>query len=191
MTGSRPLDRVGWPVRTERLSLRPATIDDVEATWRFRRLESVSQWLTRAMRTIEEYRTQFEDPEWLAKTILIERDGEVIGDLMLAVRDDWAQAEVAGQAKGVQAELGWVLDPAHTGHGYATEAVQALIRICFEDLGLRRVRPTASPTTRPPGGSWSASGCAASSTRSATRCTARRSWLLRARVRLLADEWRR
>ena len=139
MTGPRPLDRIPWPVRTERLSLRPATLDDVEATWQFRRLEPVSRWLTRAVRTIEEHRTQFEDPEWLAKTIVIERDGVVIGDLMLAVRDAWAQAEVASQAQGVQAELGWVLDPAHTGHGYATEAVQALLRICFEDLGLRRV----------------------------------------------------
>jgi RimJ/RimL family protein N-acetyltransferase len=31
------------------------------------------------------------------------------------------------------------MDPAHGGHGYATEAVAELIRICFEDLGLRRV----------------------------------------------------
>jgi len=139
VTVASPLEGVAWPLRTDRLSLRPATKADVEATWRFRRLESVSQWLTRAVRTLEEHRAQFEDPDWLAKTIVIERDGEVIGDLMLAVKDAWAQAEVASQAQGVHADLGWVLDPAHTGHGYATEAVQALIRICFEDLGLRRV----------------------------------------------------
>jgi hypothetical protein len=30
------------------------------------------------------------------------------------------------QARGTQAELGWVLDPAHSGHGYATEAVELL-----------------------------------------------------------------
>jgi RimJ/RimL family protein N-acetyltransferase len=39
----------------------------------------------------------------------------------------------------VQAELGWCLDPSHQGRGYATEAVTALMRLCFEDLGLRRV----------------------------------------------------
>ncbi len=39
----------------------------------------------------------------------------------------------------MQAELGWVLDPEHTGHGYATEAVRGLLRLCFDDLGLRRV----------------------------------------------------
>jgi RimJ/RimL family protein N-acetyltransferase len=32
-----------------------------------------------------------------------------------------------------------VLDPAYTGHGYATEAVREMLRFCFEDLGLRRV----------------------------------------------------
>jgi RimJ/RimL family protein N-acetyltransferase len=85
-----PLEAVGWPVRTDRLMLRPATCDDVEATWRFRRLDDVA-------------------------------------------------VEVADQARGVQAELGWVLHPDHAGHGYATEAVRGLVRLCFEDLGLRRV----------------------------------------------------
>jgi len=63
----------------------------------------------------------------------------VVGDLMLLVEDAWAQAEVADRARGVQAELGWVIDPAHAGKGYATEAAGALLRVCFEDLGLRRV----------------------------------------------------
>jgi RimJ/RimL family protein N-acetyltransferase len=114
-------------------------VADVEPTWSFRQLDSVSHWLTRAMPTLDDYRSQFEDPESLAKTVLVELDGVVIGDLMLAVGDAWAQAEVAEQAKGVQASLGWVIDPAHAEHGYATEAVRELIRICFEDLGLRRV----------------------------------------------------
>ncbi len=48
-------------------------------------------------------------------------------------------AEVAEQARERQAELGWVLDPAFTGHGYATEAARGLLRVCFEDLGVRRV----------------------------------------------------
>ena len=139
MTSRAPLDAISWPVRTARLTLRPATPADVEATWAFRRLDDVSRWLTRAPTGIEEYRTRFEDPESLAVTLVIELDGHVIGDLMLEVKDAWAQAEVAHQGRGVQAELGWVLHPDHAGHGYATEAVRELIRLCFEDLGLRRV----------------------------------------------------
>jgi RimJ/RimL family protein N-acetyltransferase len=82
---------------------------------------------------------QFLDLGRLAKTLVVELDGVVIGDLMLKIEDAWSQAEVADRAHGVQAELGWVLDPTHGGKGYATEAVQALVRICFEELGLRRV----------------------------------------------------
>ncbi len=134
------LDEITWPVRTERLSLRPAVEADLEATWRIRRIETVGRWLTSAPASREEYRAKFEDPERLAKTLVIELDGVVIGDLMLAIEDGWSQSEVEAQAQGVQAELGWCLHPEHEGRGYATEAVQALIRFCFEDLGLRRVR---------------------------------------------------
>jgi RimJ/RimL family protein N-acetyltransferase len=139
MTPRGSLDRISWPVHTARLTLRPATLADLEATWAFRRLPEVSQWLTRGPATIEPYRTSFEDPASLAKTLVIEREGLVIGDLMLDVGDAWAQDEVKEQARGVQAELGWVLHPDHAGQGYATEAVRELIRLCFEDLGLRRV----------------------------------------------------
>jgi len=134
-----PLDAVAWPVQTPRLSLRPATAADPGPSWRYRRLAAVSRWLIRAPRTAEDYRLQFERPDSLAKTLVIELGGEVIGDLMVTVEDGWAQAEVLEQAQQVQAELGWVLDPGHGGHGYASEAVRELIRICFEELGLRRV----------------------------------------------------
>lgn len=133
------VDDVEWPRKTARLLLRPARLGDLDATWRIRRLEAVSRWLTRAPQSLDDYRTQFEDPASLAKSLVIELDGEVIGDLMVAVGDAWAQAEVADLAKGVQADLGWALDPDRSGRGFATEAVQEVLRLCFEDLGLRRV----------------------------------------------------
>jgi RimJ/RimL family protein N-acetyltransferase len=133
------IDAVAWPVRTQRLLLRPAVAADAGPTWRFRQLAEVTEWITAAPKGLEEYRARFEGPERLSKTLVIERTGHVIGDLMLSVEDAWSQAEVAEQAKGVQAELGWCIDPAHAGRGYATEAVQELIRICFDELGLRRV----------------------------------------------------
>jgi len=133
------LAEITWPLRTERLTLRPAIAADIEALWQVRRIESVSRWLTFAPETGEDFRKKFEDPERLARTLVVELDGVVIGDLMVAIEDAWAQTEVAEQAKGVQAELGWCLDPRFQGRGYATEAVSALIRICFEVLSLRRV----------------------------------------------------
>jgi RimJ/RimL family protein N-acetyltransferase len=145
------LDSLSWPVHTDRLTLRPATPDDLEATWRFRRLQDVSHWITRAPGTLEEYRPQFEDPESLARTLVVLLGPEVIGDLMLRVEDCWAQAEVAEQARGRQAELGWVVHPAHAGQGYATEAVRALIGLCFEDLGMHRVTANCFAANE---GSW-------------------------------------
>ncbi len=70
---------------------------------------------------------------------MVELDGVVVGDLMLAIEDAWSQTEVAEQARGVQAELGWCIGTRYQGNGYAREAIEELLRICFEDLGLRRV----------------------------------------------------
>ena len=68
---------------------------------------------------------------------------EIIGDLMLRMGDGWGQREVSDQAVSVQAELGWTFAPEAGGQGYASEAVEALMRICFEHLGLRRVEAGA------------------------------------------------
>jgi len=133
------LDAVHWPVRTRRLTIRPAVRDDVDPLWQIRRLDSVGRWMRSAAADPDEFRSEFHAPERLAKTLVIELDGVVIGDLMLAVEDGWAQNEVAERARAVQAELGWCLDPGYEGNGYATEAVAELLRVCFQDLGLRRV----------------------------------------------------
>jgi RimJ/RimL family protein N-acetyltransferase len=36
-------------------------------------------------------------------------------------------------------EIGYVLNPDFAGHGYATEAAHALLRLGFDDLGLHRI----------------------------------------------------
>ena len=136
---TQDLTVVPWPVRTPRLAIRMATPDDVEPIWQFRRLPAVGQWLTASSTDRDDFAEKFLDPERLAKTLLLERDGVVVGDMMLAIEDAWAQTEIVEQARGVQAELGWVITPAQAGQGLATEAADATLRICFQQLGLRRV----------------------------------------------------
>lgn len=136
------LDMASWPLRTDRLVIRQATPDDLDATWRYRSLPEVSEWLTGAPTTREAYAEKFLDVERLAQTLVIDLAGDepaVIGDLMVSIEDAWSQTEVAEQARGVQAELGWVIHPDQQGHGYASEAVIEVIRMCFEDLHLRRI----------------------------------------------------
>ena len=126
-------------LRTERLTLRAGTAADADATWAYRQLEPVGEWLTQIPADLDAYRATFTDPARLATTVLAELDRTVIGDFMLRIEDARAQAEIAGRARDTQAELGWVLDPAYAGHGYATEAVRELLRHCFQDLGVHRV----------------------------------------------------
>lgn len=135
----RTLDDVDWPLRTERLLIRRAVAADADVVWGYRRLEVVSRYMTSLTGDLPSYRERFVRPEKLGPTLIVQRDGEVIGDLMVRLQDAWSQTEVAEQARGQQAEIGWALDPAHHGRGYATEAARALLRLCFEDLGVRRV----------------------------------------------------
>ncbi len=138
-----PLSAVDWPVRTERLLLRRAGEADAATTWQIRQLAAVQEWITSAPATQAAYTQRFVEPARLAVTVIIERPGDsggtMIGDLMIRVHDAWSQSEVRERARGVQAELGWTLDPVHGGRGYATEAVRAAIDLCFGPLGLRRV----------------------------------------------------
>ena len=125
-----------WPVVTDRLSLRPAVAADADAVLAYRRLPEVNEYMTSAPSDAAEWAEVFGQEDRLSKTLVAEHDGRVIGDLMIAVEDAWAQTEVRSQAEGVQAEIGWCLDPAYQGRGLATEAVAAVL----DDL-LRRARP--------------------------------------------------
>ena len=99
-------------------------------------------------------------------------------------------AEIADRAQSVQADLGWTLHPDHTGHGYATEAVRAVLRICFEDLGLRRVTADCFTANEP---SWRLMERLGMRRETHTiREALHRSgeWLDGYAYALLADEWR-
>lgn len=140
-----------WPVPTKRLSLRPAIAEDALLVWRYRKLDSVARWMTSAPVDLQEFSSNFVEPERLGNTLLIVLDGVIIGDLMLRVQDAWSQTELKARAHNVEAELGWCLDPSHEGLGFATEAVTALIRICFTELELRRVIANCFASNEP---SW-------------------------------------
>jgi len=144
-------DAVTWPVRTERLVLRPAQESDIASLWPIRRREDVARWLSTLPTSYEQHLAKHRDPVRLQRTLVAELDDRIIGDLMVAPGDAWTQTEVAERAEGVQAELGWCFDPDFGGRGYATEAVDAVIRICFEDLGLRRVTAACFADNEP---SW-------------------------------------
>lgn len=142
-----PLDRLSWPRRTERLTLRRVTMADEAAIWEYRRLDEVSRWGS----WLPAGRSDWHEilGRRLRDLLVVELDGRVVGDLMVRVEDAWAQREVAEAAKDKQAELGWTIHPEVGGQGYATEAVREVLRMCFEDLGVRRVVAEAFADNEP------------------------------------------
>jgi RimJ/RimL family protein N-acetyltransferase len=97
------------PLRTARLTLRPATAADAEA-----------------VSTLEAWRTA--DRERLADTVVVTLGHHAAAPIA---------GVCTLRAHGDRAELGWAFDPAHAG--CAAEAVRELLRHCFADLGVRRV----------------------------------------------------
>ena len=126
-----------WPMRTERLTLRPHREDDLG-------------WLQEMYAQPEVVRHLLDEPwdeptarqklvrriEWndLAgpsgvASLVIEHAGVPVGDVIL-----W----LTNRERGV-AEIGWALDPRHAGQGFAREAAAAMLALGFEVHGLHRV----------------------------------------------------
>ncbi|WP_231916225.1 GNAT family N-acetyltransferase [Microbacterium karelineae] len=126
-----------WPVHTERLCLRPFTPADIEHAWSYRQLVEVTTWTGSWLASVDEWR-EFASPR--SDILAIEHEGELVGDMKFSVRDGWGQRGTDPAAvRGVEAELGWTIDPAHAGQGYATEAARALMHVAFDTVQVRRV----------------------------------------------------
>lgn len=124
-----------WPRRSDRLALRPPRLSDVEAIHAYRSDPEVARWLTGRATSVEAVGAHVLGS---GQVVVVERDGVVVGDLMVRITDAWAQAEVRERARGAQAELGWCIAPAHQRQGYAVEAVRELVTLTFE-LGVHRI----------------------------------------------------
>jgi RimJ/RimL family protein N-acetyltransferase len=187
---SRSLDDVTWPVLTERLSLRRPRSGDTEATFEYRRIPEVAEWLTILPTGLAAYAERFAGPDVQDTMVILERDGAVVGELSIRLKDGWSQDEVKDQASRVEAEIGWVIAPAHQGQGYATEAASAALEVCFAHLGLRRVTAGCFVENE---ASWRIMGNLGMrreyhSHRDGLHRT--RGWLDGFEYALLADEWR-
>ena len=136
------IEKVSWPVTTERLSIRPAVPSDAAAFHAYRRLPEVSEWLPRLSIDEAAVVERFADEDFRRRTLVIEVDGQAVGDLYLAISDAWAQAEVQDRTVDAQAEIGWALSPTYQGRGLAFEAVHRLVALCFDDLGIHRLYAT-------------------------------------------------
>ena len=131
--------RVNWPHRTERLLLRPYRETDGNRLVEIRNRPDVWRWLLRTRVDPVAFQAAWlrsvNDPH--DHSCVVELDRDVIGSGSLEVLDGMGQDK--GPAERAEGLLGYILDPAFAGHGYATEIAAELLSIAFDDLGLHRV----------------------------------------------------
>lgn len=132
-------------IETPRLRVRPFRPDDLDDVHALQSDPEVVRYLPWVVRTREESQA------WLAARIAsprlaadddavayaVERrgDGRVIGSITLFLRS----------AEHRQGEIGFVVERAAQGHGYAAEATRAVLDVAFAELDLHRVVGRADP----------------------------------------------
>jgi len=129
-----------WPRRTERLELRLPTEADLDAVLTWRNLPEVNRWLLRTDVEPAVYRAMWLDgrADPLDHHVVAVAGAAVVGTLSLQVSDGMGQGHDS-PARESEGSLGYLLDPAHHGRGYATEMVRAALDLAFGELGLHRV----------------------------------------------------
>lgn len=113
-------------LRGDHVTLRPATVDDVEALVAIRSTPEVRRWWDMAEE--EDYRAAVADE--LHLTYAIVADGEIVGAIQWYEEDD-PQYRHAG--------MDIYLDPARSGQGLGTDAVRTLARHLTGALGHHRL----------------------------------------------------
>ena len=123
---------------TERLILRGFMPEDFEAYSAYRLLPSIYRFLYRDPPSAEALRERFdaslgshfsEDGGSLRWAVLRREDGALLGEISLKLTSKAA----------LQAEIGYIFNPAYAGKGYATEAVRTVIDLGFSTFGLHRI----------------------------------------------------
>jgi RimJ/RimL family protein N-acetyltransferase len=128
-----------YPLRTERLDLRPYEPTDLDHQRAMHGRPEVVRYLYWDVQTDEQLRENLERK--VARRVL---RGEGDGLALLGVARE--TGEVVGEAALFwvseahrSAEVGFTLKPEFQGHGYATEMAAEMLRVAFADLGVHRV----------------------------------------------------
>ncbi len=131
-------------IQTKRLLLRPLTLADAEAFFRYRSLPEICRFQSFQPKTraeIEAFlRASENTPQdapgtWRQLAVCL-HSGTLIGDIGVHTLDD------------CQLELGYTLAPEHQRKGYATEAVLAILRQAFSVWNKHRVIASVDPENR-------------------------------------------
>jgi len=121
-------------LRTERLVLRPLSIEDLDTTHAYASDLNITRHMVYLPNENKEETAQFLQraaSEWVKENpsfyeFAITLDGAHIGAVSVYVENS-------------EGELGWILHAAHHGKGYATEAAKAVMDFAIRELKLTHI----------------------------------------------------
>lgn len=128
-----------YPIKTQRLRLRPETMEDLDWQYEMRQLPEVIQYLPFGAESREEMVAVMEKrskmTHWAEE-----------GDRIMLIAEDKATGAPVGEVglfhqagQKDTAEVGYILHPEHQGKGYAVEMAREMLRMGFEDADLHRI----------------------------------------------------
>lgn len=131
--------RPDYPIKTDRLLLRPFAESDLDALCAYQELPEVARYLmwpprdrartAAALKYRIAHPTLEKEGDILVFAVQHQESGALIGDVNLS----WlSEPNRTG-------EFGFVFDPGYHGRGYAHEAATEVLRLGFEQAGLHRI----------------------------------------------------
>ena len=140
-TGRKRFPALGTALETPRLRLRVPTMDDLPHVQRYAVREDFYRYLDMDVPTpesVESYLSAviaaWDELHGTDRVFAIEpkEAGRIAGLIRIGLDDEESR----------QGNVGYSLDSDFQGRGYATEALKEVVRLGFEDLGLRRIWAT-------------------------------------------------
>lgn len=131
--------RPTYPIRTERLLLRPFEIDDLDARHAYESRTDVARYLywhprdrtdcAEKLKASLDMTTIEREGDALKIAVTLSDSGTLVGDVNI----EWLSRENGS------AEIGYIFHPDYHGRGYASEAAAELLRLGFDELGVHRI----------------------------------------------------
>lgn len=128
-----------YPIRTERLILRPLLLTDLEELFSYYAQEEVVRYLYMEPKSKAEVHEALqlkinqtnlvEKGDKFTLAVLLTSESKVIGEVHLFLKTPEHKT----------AEIGYVFNPDYKGHGYASEAAAMMLKIGFEHYNFHRI----------------------------------------------------
>jgi RimJ/RimL family protein N-acetyltransferase len=129
-------------IDTLRLKLRELTEEDLQAVHDYASDPEVVRYMPFGPNTMEDTKNfldgaisrQTEEPRTdIGLGIELREDGRLIGACRI------------NKTSEIEAHVGYILNRGYWGHGYASEAAEALVRFGFTEMGVRRIYADCHP----------------------------------------------